>query len=87
MPTTTEQRNRVPGAVPLFGTAFHLAAMLSADGRDVLLLGMDTSGDGCPGVASRRYDDIVVDGDGRDSEALRSAMTVTDGMVLLLCPA
>ena len=95
--------------------AITLAALLSAAGRDVLLLDTDTSGDasGCVAQrrerypkgavvhgmgnhgrvaasvrdAARRYDDVVVDAGGRDSEALRSAMTVAELMVLPLCPS
>ena len=37
--------------------------------------------------AARRYEDVVVDAGGRDSEALRSAMTVAELMVLPLCPS
>lgn len=103
------------GGVGKSTLATMLAAMLSADGRDVLLLDTDTSGDAsgwvaarregypkapivhgmrnhgrvaaCVRDAARRYDDVVVDAGGRDSEALRSAMTVTEVMVLPLCPA
>jgi chromosome partitioning protein len=92
-----------------------LAAILSADKRDVLLLDTDTSGDASGWIAqrherypkapvvhgmrnhgrvaasvrdaSRRYDDVVIDAGGRDSEALRSAMTVADVMLLPLCPS
>jgi chromosome partitioning protein len=103
------------GGVGKSTIATHLAAMLSAERRDVLLLDTDTSGDASGWVAqrrerypkapvvhgmqnhgrvaasvrdaARRYDDVVIDAGGRDSEALRSAMTVADVMVLPLCPA
>jgi chromosome partitioning protein len=103
------------GGVGKSTIATTLAAMLSADGRDVLLLDTDTSGDASGWVAARRerfpkapvvhgvqnhgrvaasvrdaarrYDDVVIDAGGRDSEALRSAMTVADLMVLPLCPS
>lgn len=103
------------GGVGKSTLATTLAAMLSAEGRDVLLLDTDTSGDASGWVAARRerfpkapavhgmrnhgrvaacvrdaahrYDDVVVDAGGRDSEALRSAMTVAEVMLLPLCPA
>jgi chromosome partitioning protein len=103
------------GGVGKSTLAVHLAAMLSAEGRDVLLLDTDTSGDAsgwvaarrerypkapavqgmqnrgrvaaCLRDAARRYDDVVIDAGGRDSETLRSAMTVADVMLLPLCPA
>jgi chromosome partitioning protein len=103
------------GGVGKSTLATMLAAMLSADGRDVLLLDTDTSGDASGWVAqrrerypraavvhgmqnrgrvaapirdaARRYDDVVVDVGGRDSEALRSAMTAAELMVLPLQPA